>query len=174
MKKIFLLRHAKSDWEDMTQDDFSRPLNARGRQASSDMGRYFLAQGIEPDMVLCSSAARTRETEARLKQACNGGWDCQFLDDLYLAPSHSMLQTLRGVPDDFASVLLIGHNPGIHDLAMQLVKDGEKVDMANLARKYPTCTLSAIKVPVSSFADLTIRKGRLNRFVRPKDLDAMM
>lgn len=151
MKRLYLLRHAKSSWDDESLPDHDRPLSGRGRRAADAIGRHLRDEGIAPELVLCSSAARTRETLARI------GLDGEIERALYGAGASELLARLRELPPSVESVLMIGHNPGMHDLALALT--GEPSD------KYPTGALATIELD-----DWTARSGRLIAFVRPREL----
>jgi phosphohistidine phosphatase len=151
MKRLYLLRHAKSSWEDESLADHDRPLSARGRRAADAIGRYLREHDIEPELVLCSSSARTRETLARI------GLSGDIDRDLYGASAGELLTRVRALPASLGSVLVIGHNPGMHDLALALT--GEPRD------KYPTGALAVIELE-----DWTARSGRMARFIRPREL----
>jgi phosphohistidine phosphatase len=154
MKRLFLLRHAKSSWDDEDLADHERPLSARGRRAADAMGRHLRAEGIEPELVLCSSAARTRETLARI------GLAGQVERELYGATASELIARLRAVPPSVESVLVIGHNPGMHDLALALT--GEPGD------KYPTGALATIDL--DDWGTISPGSGRMIDFVRPREL----
>jgi phosphohistidine phosphatase len=151
MRRLYLLRHANSSWDDETLADHDRPLSARGRRAADAIGRYLREHGIEPELVLCSSSARTRETLARI------GLSGELERDLYGASASELLARLRALPPSLESVLLIGHNPGMHDLALALT--GEPRD------KYPTGALAVIELD-----DWTARSGRMIDLIRPREL----
>jgi phosphohistidine phosphatase len=151
MKRLYLLRHAKSSWDDASLADHDRPLSGRGRRAADAIGQHLRDEGIAPDLVLCSSAARTRETLERI------GLSGVVEHDLYGASATELLARLRDVPPSVESVLLIGHNPGTHDLA--LVLTGEPAD------KYPTGALATIELD-----EWTAGSGRMIAFVRPREL----
>jgi phosphohistidine phosphatase len=151
MKRLYLLRHAKSSWDDESLADHDRPLSSRGRDAADAIGRYLREHEIAPELVLCSSAARTRETLARI------GLDGEIDRDLYGASASALLARVRALPPSVGSVLLIGHNPGMHDLSLALT--GEPAD------KYPTGALAAIEL-----GDWRAGSGRMIAFVRPREL----
>ena len=135
-KRLFLLRHAKSSWDDPALDDHDRPLSARGRRAASLIGAYLDRQQVDIALVLCSSARRTRETLALISAP---GEIC-IERELYGVSADQLLARLRRVPDDVAAVMLIGHNPAIHDLAVSLA--ASPGDLA--ARKFPTGALATL------------------------------
>ena len=123
VKRIFLLRHAKSGHGDRSQDDHDRPLAPRGRKACPLIADHFRARYAAPDLVLCSTARRTRETLALITERLGAAWPTAFEPGLYLAAPSSLLVRLRRLDDSVASVLLIGHNPGIELLAASLSRD---------------------------------------------------
>jgi phosphohistidine phosphatase len=110
MKRLYLLRHAKSSWKDTSLPDHDRPLAGRGRRAAKAIARHMREQGIEPDLVLCSSARRARETLDRMEPAV-GTPAVRVEPDLYAASARALLERLRSVLDTVESVMLIGHNP---------------------------------------------------------------
>src|SRR5215216_6730711 len=120
-KRLALVRHAKSSWADPDLADHDRPLNARGRRAATLVGQYLHAAGVHPDLVLCSSATRARQTLELLPLARMT--DVLIEDQLYGAGPHELLARLRRIPAAVGSALLIGHNPGLEELARELVGD---------------------------------------------------
>jgi len=173
MKRLLLLRHAKSDWSDPLLEDFDRPLASRGRVAAPRMGRYLASKIGAPDLVLCSDALRTRQTwslvAAELAETAPAR-PVKFLRGLYLARPSRLLSSIRRAPDDVGSLLLVGHNPGMHDLACALVGDGKAKALGRLAGKFPTAALAEIHFDLAQWRALEPGTGRLKRFVRPKDL----
>jgi phosphohistidine phosphatase len=164
MHQLLLMRHAKSLWDDPTMTDHARPLNARGRQAAASMRSAIRELGLTPDMVLVSSARRTLQTLEALAP-----WEetplIEPMDALYLATAPAMLQLLREVTDTVRSVLLLGHNPGMHDLAMLLAGTANE----RLNDGFPTGALAEFSVtgPWAAIAPGTVR---LQRFLTPRDL----
>ena len=112
MKTIFLLRHAKSSWADDSLSDHDRPLNSRGRAAAPRVGAHMQGAGYLPDLVLCSTATRTRQTLDAILSELEVDPAIEFQEDLYLAGPGEMLDMVRSVPDTVESVLLVSHNPG--------------------------------------------------------------
>ncbi len=170
MKTLFLLRHAKSDWADLDQQDFDRPLNARGRKAALAMGRELRRLGLAADRIIASPAARVRETLALLAEGYGARMPIDEDERLYLAGVETLLMIARSADDGRESLLLVGHNPGLHNLAVRLVREG--AGRADVAPKYPTGALAEIVFGVDRWADIASASGRLNRFLRPRDLAA--
>lgn len=170
MKTLLLLRHAKSDWSDGGLDDIDRPLAPRGRKAAPVMGRYLKVQGLVPDLVLCSTARRARETWELVAAELGREVAVRFRKGLYAVSSAALLAALRRVPDDCARLLLIGHNPEIEDLAHRLAGTGKAKALALLAEKYPTAGLAEIRFAGNAWAEAAEGTGALRRFVTPRDL----
>ena len=169
MRQLLLLRHAKSSWDDTTLADLERPLNARGRAAARAMGEHIHKLGLEPDLVLVSPSTRTMQTVDALEP-----WDDQPLiepiDQLYLAPAPLLLTVLNAIPETVRSAMLIGHNPGLHDLALMLASDtGDAAARRRLKDGFPTGALVELSVALP-WARLGPGGGRVVRFVAPRDL----
>ncbi|CAN5886492.1 histidine phosphatase family protein [soil metagenome] len=171
MRNIVLLRHAKSAWNDARLDDHERPLNGRGERSAKAMADHFARQGPLPDLILCSTALRTRQTlAALLKQLPTPAPPISLEHELYLASEARLLDRLRAVADTVSTVLLIGHNDGIGNLAAALAGSGPTESLASLREQYPTGTLSTLRVPDGPWRDLAVGSGELVAFVRPRDL----
>ena len=171
MKTILLLRHAKSAWNDTTLNDHDRPLNRRGERSAKAMAEHLSHKGPRPDLILCSTATRTRQTLAPLIKRLGSKAPLIALEDtLYLASEESLMERLRALGDEVATVLLVGHNDGIWRLAEALAGRGAAARMAALREKYPTGALTTLQVPIASWHDLAAGSGDLVAFVRPRDL----
>lgn len=166
---LHLLRHAKSSWDDPRLDDHERPLNKRGRRAAKAMGRFLAETPPAPDRVLCSSAARTRETWERVARELGAEPAVEILDALYLAPTQRMLEVLRAV-QDAPCVLVIGHNPGIEDFARRLAGGGDANAWERMRARYPTAALATLAFPAARWPEVTPAAGELVRFTTPHDL----
>lgn len=169
LRQLLLLRHAKSSWDDAGQSDHSRPLNPRGRADAGAMRQAMLGLALSPDVVLVSSARRTVQTLEALEP-----WEetplVEPMDLLYLATAAQLFQVLNGVAETARSVMVIGHNPGLHDLAVQLAGTArDPGDARRLAEGYPTGALAEFSVP-GSWRSLGPRGARLHRFLCPRDL----
>ena len=178
MRQLLLLRHAKSSWDDAAQSDHARPLNQRGRIAAAAMRKVFRNLGLVPDVVLVSSARRTRQTLEALAP-----WDetpiVEPMDGLYLATPAQILTIISGVAETVRSLMVVGHNPGLHELAMTLAGanamslNGHMV--RQLAEGFPAGALAEFTVANSWHAldpqtGSAEGAGRPVRFVRPQDL----
>ncbi len=167
MVRLYILRHAKSSWKTGGLDDFHRPLNARGRKAAPAMGNYMQQHGILPDLILCSAAVRARETLDLIIASLDGEPAVEIDEGLYLAGAGTLLDRLRRLGDEPESVMVIGHNPGLHDLALSLAIPGEQqIPVA----KYPTGALTELKFAGRSWTDIGPRTGDVVRFVAPRTL----
>ena len=172
MKRIYLLRHAKSSWDDLSLTDFDRPLNKRGRNAAPRVGKLLRKRGWTPDLVLCSTAARARETWELIADELEAEPQVKPLKTLYLATPSQMLRALQRTSAETASVMLVGHNPGIENLAAQLAgPDSKKKPLARLREKFPTAALAVFEFDGADWAALAPGQCRLNAFVVARDLD---
>jgi phosphohistidine phosphatase len=168
VKHLYLLRHAKSDWA-QPLTDHDRPLAGRGHRASRLLEAYLRAEKVEPALVLCSSALRTRQTLAHLLPALGAGTTISIERGLYGAGASELLARLRRVDDAVPSVMVIGHNPGTEQLAHQLTGDGDKAAVARIETKFPTAAMATIELS-RNWHDLAPRRARLTGFVAPRDL----
>lgn len=172
MKRLYLLRHAKSDWSDPSLGDFDRPLAPRGIKAAKRMGRAVGKKNLIPDAVLCSAARRAVETWDLLRTALPADVHTKVLRSLYLAAPSRLLQELRRRPDGMNAVMMIGHNPGLATLAERLSGPTSKQGaLRRLHEKYPTAALAVIEFDVEHWSDVGEGAGRLTRFLCPKDLN---
>lgn len=170
MPRLFLLRHAKSSWALPGQRDFDRPLNDRGRAAAPLIGRFMAENGHRPERVLCSPAARTRGTLDGIRPFLPASAAVEFVRELYEASVEGVLRAIAAHAGGAGEVLVIGHNPSIHMLALALTRDGEAELGARLRSKYPTAALTAIDVAGDSWSAIRPGGGTLIAFVTPSDL----
>jgi phosphohistidine phosphatase len=170
MRQLLLLRHAKSSWDDAKVGDRDRPLSDRGQHAAAIMRRAMRQLGLAPDLVLVSPARRTLQTLEALEP-----WEetplVEQIDALYLAAPHQLFAVLRDIPETVRSVLVIGHNPGIHDLAQSLITGLAPTGASGkLAAAYPTGALAEFAIP-GPWLRLGPGAGRLTRFLTPRELE---
>jgi phosphohistidine phosphatase len=168
MHTLYLLRHAKSSWADPSIPDPERPLAPRGRRDAKRIAKHLVWLGIVPELVLCSAAERTRETLELLRPVIDGTSKVRLEAELYGASSDELLGRLRAVPEAVASVMLIGHNPGLQDLALVLVSDG--AELGRLRAKFPTAALATLTLPKTSWSRLSQADALLAAYVVPKQL----
>jgi phosphohistidine phosphatase len=168
MRRLYLLRHAKSSWEEPRLADHDRPLSERGRRAAAAMAGHCDRTGVRPDVVLCSSAVRARETLAGVLPGLGSALQISVEDDLYTFEARDLLERIQRVDDPVGSVMVIAHNPGIEVLAGRLAADGP--DLERLRAKYPTAGLATIDLDVEAWREVATGSGHLNAFVTPADL----
>ena len=166
MKTLYLLRHAKSSWDDPGLADHDRPLAPRGRRAAKAIAEHLGRDRIAPALVLCSPARRTRETLEAIAPAFGEEVPVEVERDLYGATAGELLERLRAVSDAVESVMLIGHNPSIQTLALNLAGGGE---LEAIELKYPTGALATLTFE-GSWYELGSGAAELAAFVRPRDL----
>ena len=167
LRRLFLLRHAKSSWDEPGLSDHDRPLAPRGRRASRVIAEHMRWKRIAPELVLCSSARRTRQTLTRIAPALGEDVDVRIEPELYAASATDLLKLLREVPDEVDSVMLIGHNPGIEDLTVELAGTGE--ELGRVREKFPTAALATLEFD-RSWRELEPGGAELTSFVKPKEL----
>ena len=172
MRQLLLLRHAKSSWDSKELADHDRPLNARGREAAAAMRTAMENLGLAPDVVLVSTAKRTLQTLAALEPWAETPL-VEPMEGLYLASAPALLKTLREVAETVRSVLLVGHNPGLHELALMLAgaeaAAPASADLRRLAERYPSGALAEFTL-AGPWGTLDAGGGRLARFICPGDL----
>jgi phosphohistidine phosphatase len=171
-RRLLLLRHAKSAWPDVP--DSERPLNDRGRRDAPAMGRWLLSSGYVPDLVLCSTASRTRETWDLLAPALEAGPPVRFEQRIYEASALSLLHLLRESGNGYRTVMLIGHNPGIAELAIGVAQmaDGPEGEPLERAReKFPTAAVAVLDFQ-GEWADLTPGEVHMTDFAVPREVRA--
>lgn len=170
MKTLYFLRHAKSDWSNIDLSDHDRPLNGRGRRACAKIGIVLQKRGFNPGLVLCSSAVRAQETIDRVMSAASSDWPKQIEPGLYGASADRILGLIRQQPDEYDSLLCVGHNPGFQDIVIGLsgreTSDGL---IARATRKLPTAAFAELRFEVEHFRDIGVKTGCLVDFFKPKD-----
>jgi phosphohistidine phosphatase len=164
LKTLYILRHAKAEPE-ASEGDAERPLMKRGRKAAAAMGEYLASFKPLPRLVLCSTALRTRETLEEIVPALDPAPQTSFEDSLYLAGASRLLDRLQHLPEQTESVLLIGHNPGLHQLAASLASDASA-----LADGFPTAALAVLRI-AGAWSALKSRQATLIDFKTPKALN---
>ncbi len=171
MRELLLFRHAKSSWDDPDLDDHDRPLTERGAKAAARMGQWLREHDLVPDLILCSTSVRTRATlTLAFSEFLAADTPISFEDALYIAHPDTLLDRLRSIASDHQRVAIIGHNPGLHALALQLVGAGRKKDIRQLAMKYPTAAIAHIVFETEGWDGIDTATGRLATFVTPRSL----
>ncbi len=161
VKRLILLRHAKSSWDDPTLDDRDRPLNKRGRKSAKAVGAWLRGIGVTPELTLCSDAVRARETLKRLKL----GGEVHVRPELYMAGSDTMLEAMQEA--EGACVMMIGHNPGIADFAQRIVTTppphGRFAD-------FPTGAALIVDIPMVDWKAGHFGTSHVVNFITPREL----
>lgn len=171
MKTVLLLRHAKSDWASANLHDIERPLSERGERAAEAMAEHIARRCPRPDLILCSTAVRTRQTLAALMyRLATPAPPISLEKGLYLAPDTILMERLQAVPDGQDTVMLIGHNDGIWQLAEVLAGKSEPRLRKTLADKYPTGSLAIFRSSTQKWTSLAGESTELLAFIRPRDL----
>lgn len=171
MRRLILLRHAKSDWPDGPIEDHERPLSARGHDAAPRIGAYMAHHALRPDLTLCSTAQRARQTFDHITTAFPHRLAVTYDPRLYGANPWRLMEVIREAPETAHVLCVVGHNPGMQSLAELLIATGAPEAHARLLDKFPTCGLAVIDVPLDSWPRLRPHSGRLDRFVTPRALE---
>ena len=172
MRTLHLLRHGKAAADSPTGTDHGRGLTSRGRNAATAMGALLETMDSPPDFVLCSSARRALETWDAVRSQLSRDPGVSVEDDLYLVDADTLLERVQEVDDAYASVLLVGHNPGIGALAHALARRTESEDYDRLSRSFPTAALATLRFDRETWAEVSRRRGELAGFRTPKSIDA--
>lgn len=170
MRSLYLLRHAKSSWDDPTQADHDRPLSGRGRAAVKLMARHLERTAVRPVLVLCSSARRARQTLEAIRPALGDGAEVIVEDGLYGAEVSELVERLRRAPDGVPSIMIVAHNPGLQELAIHLAGDGDDAALRQLRTKYPTGALATLDLGERAWESLAPGQAYLVSLVTPKEL----
>ena len=161
MLSLYLLRHAKSSWDDAAQPDFERPLTNRGRKACALIGEFIQEKGIEFDLVLVSTAIRTRETIELVRERAEIRGDVRYDERIYEATVGQLLEIISQIDNDHENVLLVGHNPGLEGLLALLSGEQHHMTTANFAK---------IKLKATKWSANLSNAGTLEWIVRPKEI----
>jgi phosphohistidine phosphatase len=163
MKTLLLLRHAKSDWDDASLRDFDRPLAERGKRDAPRMGRALAARGPVPDLIVSSPAARAKATTEAFIQASGFTAPLRFNQNIYDASTAELMRLIRRLPDEYACILLTGHNPAFEDALARLT---------GVLERMPTAALACIEFQIDRWEDVEDRRGKLLWLLTPKQLPA--
>jgi phosphohistidine phosphatase len=172
MKRLTILRHAKSSWYEPNRDDFDRPLNERGRKAARRIGRELNRRKMDFDFALASAAARVRETLDGVAETFGEfRFPVRFDRNVYLASAATLLDLIHDLPGDAQRALLVGHNPGLQRLIVELTVDDRDGLRQRVADKYPTAALAVVELPAEQWRDVSPGSGKLLDLILPKELD---
>jgi phosphohistidine phosphatase len=168
VKRLGLMRHAKSDWNDLSVRDFDRGLNKRGRAGAALMGQHIADHGVAWDKVVASPAERVKRT----LEASGLDIPIIFQDNAYMADATTLLGLLATHGGDAQAVLLAAHNPGLQELALELVPPEQEDALFDaVMAKFPTAAFAVFELDIDDWADVAPGCGRLVHFARPRDLD---
>jgi phosphohistidine phosphatase len=167
-----LFRHSKADRPELGMADRDRSLVERGRKDAGKIGAYMATHALNPDRVLVSPAARTQETWKHLAAAFSPAPASTMVERLYDATPHAILAVIKGAPASAHTLMVIAHNPGLHELALMLIASGDVDARELLNEKLPTSGLVIVDFAFDDWARLHPQSGRLERFVSPKSLEA--
>jgi phosphohistidine phosphatase len=161
MRKLLIMRHAKSSWDNPDISDFDRPLNQRGLQAAPFMGNQIYKNGLIPDLIVSSTAKRAKQTAILVRESAGVETKIEFEEKIYEASPTTLLYVVAELSDKHESVMLVGHNPGMEGFIRILT--GEIHQM-------PTAALAQISLNIEKWNDISINCGQLELLIRPKDL----
>ena len=167
-KTLILFRHAKSSWDEDVEDH-ERPLAERGRKAAPVMAKWLASSGLKPSLALVSTAKRTQETWALLEPEL-GKITRRDVGEIYEAPASRIVEAIHGVEPSVEQLLVLGHNPGLEDLAQLLMKDRGGKAGERLRRKFPTAAIAVLDLPVDDWTEAAPDIATLVDFVTPKSL----
>jgi phosphohistidine phosphatase len=167
VRRLHLLRHAKSSWDDPTLEDHDRPLAPRGRRAATRIANWAEEHDVRPELVLTSSAVRARATLDRVLPGL-GEPDVRVEDELYAASAEKLLQRVRALPAEVEEAMLVGHNPGLGHFLLLLAAPGELRERAEA--KMPTGALATLEADVARWSELAPGQAQLVSFVVPREL----
>ena len=172
MKRLAVLRHAKSDWGDPGIDDFNRPLNARGWKSARRIGKEMKHRRMRFDFGLASPAARVRETiDGMTETYGEPQFPIRFEPRIYGASVETLVELVRAIPADAEAALVVGHNPGFERLVVELTKDDREGLRDRVAGKFPTAAMAVIELPAASWAAVEPGAGQVVELLLPKELD---
>ena len=160
MKTLYVLRHAKSSWDNAELADFDRPLNDRGESTAPFMGEFMAANGFEPQVIVSSPAVRARRTAQLAKEGANMPAEIIYDDRIYEASPRTLQTVAASIDDRFDSAMLVGHNPGMEGFVRLLTGRSEEM---------PTAALAVIDLDIERWAEIDTGLGALRRLIRPKD-----
>ena len=170
MRTLIFLRHAKSLWALPGVNDFDRPLNDRGNKAAPQMGNWLAREGVIPDVIVCSSAKRTRETLAHMQPMFSPEVATILEPNLYLASSSTLFDCAAKLDDGYETAMLLAHNPGLHDAALSALTAASRRESGEMRSRFPTCACAIISLPIDRWSEITTDIGELSAYMTPKGL----
>ena len=170
MRRLLLLRHAKSERARPGERDHDRVLAARGREQAPMVGAYMARHSLIPEHAIISTSARTRETWKLVSASFPKGLKAVFDERIYEAAPPAIIAAAKECGPDVHTLLVVGHNPGLHELAALLIASGDIEARQRLNEKFPTGALVAIDFALDDWTRLHAHAGRLDHFVSPRSL----
>jgi phosphohistidine phosphatase len=167
---LAILRHAKSDWGTPGLADFDRPLNERGRKAARRVGRELQRRKVRFDRVIASPALRVRETLDGLFEGHGEALDVRFDERIYDARPETLFHLVRTISENVHAPLIVGHNPGLHELVLKLAREDDDL-RRKVAAKYPTAALALIALPAARWDAVEPGTGEIRELILPRELD---
>ena len=166
-KQLWVLRHAKSDWGEAGLKDFDRPLNARGRAATKTIRKAIAERRWSFEVILSSPSARTRETLDRLGFAARARW----VDEIYLATRGMLFAQIRALPEEASSALIVGHNPGLQEIILDMARPDPGGLRRRVGAKFPTAALAQLDLNIDAWSEIAAGCGTIGELLLPRDLD---
>ncbi len=171
MTILTVLRHAKSSWDNAGIEDFDRPLNDRGRKAARRVGRELKHRKIRFDHVIASRAVRVRETLKELASGYGRDLDVRFDEKVYAAGVDTLLSIVRTLPENIHAPLLVGHNPGLHELLVTLTRNDGAGLRRRIVAKFPTAAVAVVTLPAARWEEVLNGSGEIRELIIPRELD---
>ena len=170
MRTLIFLRHAKSSWALPGIEDFDRPLNDRGNDAAPQIAKWLVSEGINPDVIVCSSAKRTQETLTHIEPILGNEAATIMEPSLYLASGETLFECAAALDDDYETAMLIAHNPGLHDAALSILTAESRRESGEMRARFPTCACAIVALPINRWSEITTDIGELNAYMTPRRL----
>ena len=170
MKTIFLLRHAKSNWDNTKLEDFDRPLAIRGIKSCKKIGKFLKKKKLVPDIVYCSTAVRAKQTWNLLNRIVEKKKNIIYEDQLYMANSSIFMNFVKKTDDNFKTLMIVSHNPGIENFAVELIKNKESNFYKDINLKYPTGGIAIINFKLKHWSKINYETGDIYEFIKPREL----
>ena len=172
MKRLCIMRHAKSDWSNPGLADSERTLNARGVKSAEFLAGFIVEKGWTPDHALCSTAIRARSTIQPLAERLGGDCKIDYRDDLYMAMPNDLLSFIHELDDNDDTVLIVAHNPGLEMLAVDLADEESAAFAEQMADHFPTGALAVFSFDIDRWADVKSNEGKVLFYGKPRELMA--
>jgi len=170
MKKLYLLRHGKAGWGNPADGDHGRTLDVSGLEDCQRLGTYVIENGINPDQIFCSSAIRAQETLETLTDAADKNWPVTNMRDIYTAGASELLDIIHDADDNIKTLMIVGHNPTLHELSCAFAKAGPEKLLKTLKKQFPSGTIAGFKFDVEQWQEIKPASGTLISLDSPRDM----